>query len=308
MNFSTAATDNQPHIKIYPGLARVAMAAGWSRDCRWWHILRAVASRRDGWQWFTVEDVVDIFGRYGLSRRQAYDLFAAGNGVFFEVNRARGVVALVGLQRVCEALQCAAGRPVALPINQVSGRLTAWRSAVYALGFAVKARNISRQRLQDETGASPSTQRRYEAQTGVTVEALFEFAADGVTTSIPDGAPWWFTTHNGIAGVTWQTVNKYTLHTETRSITPARCRRGMSRKIRCSPANGDGMHRRKHFFDKMPHKQPQTAYGVLDNGSVFDYHSAAGKRVAGPVYVRVPSLPEYSNLPEQTKNWYNSFA
>ena len=304
----TTSVHAPSELKIYPALARTAAAADLSRACRWWHILRAVASRRDGWQWFTLQDVVAIFERYDLSRRQAYDLFAGSGGLFFRVNRARGVVAIVGLQAVCEALGCAAGRPVALPTEQVAGRLTAWKAAVYALAFERKARNISRQRLQDEHGASPSTQRRYEAQTGVHVEAKFCFAPDGVTTSIPDGAPWWWENRRGVNGVTWRTVNQYVLHRDTRTISPTRCRRGMSRKIRRSPAYGDGMNHWKYLYDKTPRQQPGGDFAVLDQGVGFEYYSAAGRPVAGRVYVVVPSVMELSNLPEQTKTWYNRFA
>lgn len=303
MNYSTFDQPNE--IKIYPGLARAAAAADLSRQCRWWHILRDVASRRDGWQWFTLAEVIAIFEDYGLSRRQAYDLFG-GSSIFFRVNRARGVVGLVGLVAVCEALQCASGRPVALPSNQVAGRLTAWRAAVYALGFANKARNISRRRLQDETGAAPSTQRRYEAATGVKAVALFEFAPAGVETRVPDGAPWWHVNHDGIDGVTWRTVNKYILHRDTRKIDPARCRRGMSRKTKqTSPAYGDGVHVRARFLhDKRPQKQPHGAYGVLSSAGEFEYYNHTGRRVAGPVYVRVYGTDEAKYLPESTTAWY----
>jgi hypothetical protein len=193
-------------------------------------------------------------------------------------------------------------------VEQIAGRLTAWKAAVYALSFERKARNISRRRLQAETGAAPSTQRRYEAQTGVHVEAKFCFAPDGVTTSIPDGAPWWYENRRGVNGVTWRTVNEYVLHRDTTTISPTRCRRGMSRNIRRSPAYGDGMHRRKYLYDKTPRQQPNGDFAVLDQGVGFDYWSAAGRRVAGRVHVVVPSLPEYANLPDQTKIWYNSFA
>lgn len=302
-DYSTASQQNE--LKIYPGLARAAAAADLSRQCRWWHILRGVASRRAGWQWFEVGQVVAIFAQYGLSRRQAYDLFDGGSGIFFEVNRSRGVVALVGLVRACEALGCSAGRPVALPIEQIAGRLTAWKAAVYALGFASKARNISRRRLQTETGAAPSTQRRYEAQTGVKKMALFEFAPIGVKTSIPEGAPWWHVNHNGIDGVAWPTVNQYVLHRDTRKISPVRCRRGMSRKARISPANGDGVHVR-YLHDKRPLRQPHDAYGVLDNGSGFEYYRHDGRRVAGRVYVRVYAQNETRYLPQSTLDWYAS--
>lgn len=303
MDYSTASQQNT--VKVYPGLARAAAAADLSRQCRWWHILRGVASRRDGWQWFTVDQVISEFGQYGLDRRQAYALFAAGSNTFFEVNRSRGVVALVGLVRACEALGCSAGRPVALPIEQIAGRLTAWRAAVYALGFANKARNISRRRLQTETGAAPSTQRRYEAQTGVKKMALFEFAPAGVETNIPEGAPWWHVNHNGVDGVAWPTVNKYVLHRDTRKISPVRCRRGMSRKARISPANGDGVHVR-FLHDKRPLRQPHGAYGVLDNGSEFEYYRHDARRVAGPVYVRVYGQHETRYLPQSTLDWYAS--
>jgi len=301
-HYSTSSQQNT--VKIYPGLARASMSADLSRQCRWWHILRMEAAARCGWQWFTFDEVIAIFAQYGLSRRQAYDLFDGGSDIFFEVNHSRGVVALVGLVRACEALQCAAGRPVALPTAQVSGRLTAWKAAVYALGFANKSRNISRRRLQAETGAAPSTQRRYEAATGVKKMALFEFAPIGVETAIPDGAPWWYVNHNGIGGVAWRTVNKYTLHRDTRKIEPTRCRRGMSRKAKQpSPAYGDGVHVR-FLHDKRPLKQPYGAYGVLDNGSEFEYYADDGRRVAGPVYVRVYAQNETRYLPESTLDWY----
>lgn len=273
-------------LKIYPVLARTAAAADLSRQCRWWHILRAVASRRHGWQWFTVDQVIAIFERYGLSRRQVYDLFA-GDSPFFRVNRARGVVALVGLQNVCDALQCAAGRPVALPSNQVSGRLTAWKAAVYALSFERKPRNISRRRLQAEAGASPSTQRRYERSAGVKVEYQFAYAIEDETTKIPDGAPWWYDTIDGENVVVWQMVNRYILHRDTRKIQPAHCCRGMSRKTRrTSPANGDGVHGRRRFiFDNEPRRLPAGSFAVRDGaGRQFGYADPHGTYRSGTLF------------------------
>lgn len=282
-DYSTASQQNT--VKVYPGLARAAAAADLSRQCRWWHILRGVASRRDGWQWFTIDQVIAEFGQYGLDRRQAYALFAAGSNTFFEVNHSRGVVALVGLVRACEALQCSAGRPVALPIEQIAGRLTAWKAAVYALGFANKARNISRRRLQTETGAAPSTQRRYEAQTGVKASPQFAYAAEGETTTIPDGAPWWYDTIDDENVVVWQIVNRLTLHRDTRTITPAHCRRGMSRRSRFSPNYGDGVHKRRSMFDNEPRRLPAGSSAVRDGaGRQFGYTDTGGTYRSGALF------------------------
>lgn len=280
-------------LKIYPSLARTAATADLSRACRWWHILRAVASQRDGWQYFVIEDVIAIFGQFGLDRRQAYALFAGDGKLFFEVNHRRGVVALVGLQRVCEALECDAGRPVALPVNQVSGRLTGWKAAVYALAFARKPRNISRQRLQAETGASPSTQRRYEAAAGVLVEPQFAYVADGEETQIPDGAPWWHDVIDGERVTVWQIVNRLVLHRDTRKIQPAHCRRGQSRKARFSPANGDGVHRRS-IFDKQPRRLPAGSSAVRNPSCEFGYVNTGGRYHAGALFRVVHSCYNFA--------------
>lgn len=279
----------ESNIKIYPALARAALAVGLARQCRWWHILRGVVARQGGWQYFTRDQVIAIFDAHGVDRRQAYHLFEDG-GIFFEVNHRRGVVALVGLQRVSEALGCDTGRPVLLPVEQVSGKVSKWKAAVYALAFERKPRNISRRRLQEETGVSGSTQRRYERAAGVKVERQFAYAKEGEEVKIPDGAPWWWETIDGAPVMVWQVVNRLILHRDTRKIHPTHCRRGMSRKIkRTSPKNGDGVHgRRRSIFDKEPRRLPAGSSLVRNPGAgLFGYINRSGRMQSGGLFEMV---------------------
>lgn len=260
MNNCSIPSHNRP-LKIYANLARTVMAldatkCGVMRQYRWWTVLRN--SKPDGVEWFTSEEVKAAFNASGMSRTQYNNLVTvAKNGSVFFRLADDGRIFLTSLQNVCTAFPCVPGDVVLIPSASVAGPIHRFKAAIHAAQNAYKPRMASRKTLQDELGISPSTQRRYEAHSGLSVIANYckanRYDADGLPVEslpIPDGAYCWLD-DNG-RSVVWQGPNLYTADRELLKIELKPTRRGLARKvakrIRSGFDDNGEVERRERFF------------------------------------------------------------
>lgn len=269
----STGTDGQQLLKIHPILGRTCMRKGHARQFRWWSVLRDVAAARGGHEGFTFDEVVCAFDKYGMAEhqvRQCFEAAADEDCVFYHLGGGR--LWLNGLIPVCVSLDTVAGNPVLVDREDVTGRHVKFRAALYAVD--VHDRTISRDRIQDEYGIAPNTQRRYERRMGVTVEhniikATVGYDADGMPDCDPLPIPYdpdeghvWVNKVGDSVEVRWQAPNHYLLKWPRRRT----ARPGMITKVRRaigSCANkGQGAERPERFLHRERPKKPPKAYAV----------------------------------------------
>lgn len=309
--YSTVEHSRQSHIKLYAGLARTVMAldahspeyAGLLRQFRWWTALRG--AKPHGVEWFTDDEVIAIFARYGMSRTQYYNLVTtADNGsIFFTVDDS-GIVRLSSLQNVCTALLCVPGDVVLIPCADVAGHISRFKAAIRAAQNAYRPSMASRATLQKELGLSASTQRRYEKTTGLSAIANYceadRYDSDGLPVEslpIPDDAYFWFSDDG--QRVIWQVPNLYAADREFLQVGLKPARRGLARKVGKlvrSGLNDTGeVERRQRFFYLQEPKRagqtykPEHSHAILQrdaNGTPLTYcrPSSNGEMTAGRLF------------------------
>ena len=160
-----------PLVSVVPEFVEAAAARGKSRQYRSYLLLRALDGAGRGWLWWD-EAVAGL--RRRLSRRQVYNvLHDACDGVFARKVRCaregRHKVKLASHSALLDAFGLGRARIVRVPVADLLG--PGFKRALYLAGVSVRnGRPTSRAVRARLTGASPSSQRRYEHAAGVAVE------------------------------------------------------------------------------------------------------------------------------------------
>lgn len=245
MNHYTTDLNSLATTKIFPALGRASLRANVGRSFRWWSVLRG--AKVDGVEWFTFDEVRNLFATHGWSRKQAYDCLdaAISGSPFFSVGN-DGRLWLKSLENACMTLETVPGRPVEIPASSLRKQNT-FQAEIYASMFDGEVK-VSRAWLQSEYNLSKNTQRTYERNVGVKVAPTFVYldveAVDDrfKALSLPDGI--WAWTDEQNHRIIWQSKNVY-------KFTASIARRGMERKVTRTVRSGLNMgevERRRPFL------------------------------------------------------------
>jgi hypothetical protein len=172
-------------VKLYPDIGLGMLRRELAAPGRLWLMLRYLDKEGSG----TLR--IDITGQQLTrkdsplrlySRRQLRNLLQAGNGVYWTRDKehiwlrsAAKVAGALGVERLT-------GRPVALPITALLDGIGSFRAHLYAAfhsgrtketPYGEQAAPIARETLAGLSGVGRSSQRAYEQQTGVEVQANF---------------------------------------------------------------------------------------------------------------------------------------
>lgn len=232
------------------------MASGHETLFRLWTLCRGLTA--DGCGWLDRSDVLTALESIGLARSAWYRAINdPAFDVYFTHDETSDRLFLHSLEFVCRAYDCIPGRAVNVPLKRL-GRMQAFRAAIYAALYDDKGRRVGRSTLADETGASASSQRRYEALEGLQTEHNYIYAPIDYTGDLPipdsladlrDGG---YVTKlgNGETVILWQSVN--TIRNENRNNAPVGMARRVARRVRRSPVDyGDGERRQKYFVERL---------------------------------------------------------
>ena len=242
--------------KIYPGPGRAAMAMGHETLFRLWTLCRGLTA--DGCGWVSRTDVLTALESIGLARSAWYRAVDdPALAIFFTYDETSDRLFLHSLEFVCRAYDCIPGRAVNVPLKRL-GRMQTFRAAIYAAQYDAKGRRVGRSTLADETGASASSQRRYEALEGLQTEhnyiyAPVDHAGDlPIPESLTERRNTGYVTQldTGETVIIWQSVN--TIRNENRNNAPVGMARRVARRVRRSPVEyGDGERRQKYFVERL---------------------------------------------------------
>jgi len=236
-------------VKSYEGLNQEVLKRREVRAYRLWLLLRSLDSEGRGWVDFGKAQ--ESFLRLGLSRRSFRDILRKGEGFWW--TRVRGRIFYSGLEKVCLRLRVLPGRPVLIPLPK---RLSEFRALLHA-SFFVKEKTISRRRLQELTGKSKTTLRRWEKLTGVKIQPNLGYSPKLLSKSSSsyrcigyseEGQPFWEVCLDGKARLTWQISNSYVVESERLERAPWGLARKVQRRIK-PLVGGEGLWFRLYFRD-----------------------------------------------------------
>lgn len=172
-------------VKLYPDIGLAMLRQEMSAPGRLWLMLRYLD--QDGSGVLRIDNIEQQLTKKGLplrlcGRRQLRNLLRAGNGVYWTRDKehvwlrsAAKVAYTLGVERLT-------GRPVALPIAALLDGIGAFRAHLYAAfhsgrtkdtPYGEQAMPIARETLAGLSGVGRSSQRAYEEQAGVEVQANF---------------------------------------------------------------------------------------------------------------------------------------
>lgn len=272
-NSSTSA-----EIKLYPGPGRAALASGHETLFRLWTLCRGLTV--DGCGWLSRADVVSALSSIGLSRAAWYRAIDdPALSTFFTYDETSDRLYLHSLEFICQAYDCIPGRAVYVPLKRL-GRMQTFRAACYAALYDAKGRRVGRSTLAEETGASASSQRRYEALEGLQTEHNYIYAPVDHTGELPipdslaDRRDDGYVTRlgNGETVILWQTVNTY--KNENRNNAPVGMARRVARRVR-RPADYGGGERRTYFVQRLTGRGARGVVAVyagrvnIHQGAIF---------------------------------------
>ena len=231
-------------VRAFPEVLAGFLREGVAAEGRVWLLLRALDGVGKGW--VDVEGLRErLTGKESAWRicgwRRLRQVLGAGKGRLWERDD-RGRVWVYGAGRVASELGVArVGRAVELPIGELLGGIGAIRAHFYAAFHSGRVKEdgganpIGRRALEQATGASERSQRRYDVRLGV--EKRGNVAVGGVFSAESRQAATWvghvafefqdFTGRIGPAGlkyVAWRLPNAY-------GAVHAQCGRGRARKI-----------------------------------------------------------------------------
>jgi len=214
-------------VKTFERLNQEVLRKNQARQYRLWLLLRSLDEQGKGW--VSYEEALEAFLKLGLSRRSFRDILRKGEGLWW--TRAQKRIFYFGLEKVCLRLQVLPGRPILVPLAR---RLSEFRALLHA-SFFVKPKTISRTRLQELTGKSKTTLRRWEKLTGVKVQPNLGYSPKPLSkekSSVSrcigydeEGQPFWEVCLDGKAHLAWQIPNTYVAEFE-------RAPYGLARRIR----------------------------------------------------------------------------
>ena len=272
MNYSTSAEK-----KLYPGPGRAAMSSGHETMFRLWTLCRGLTV--DGCGWLDRSDVLTALESIGLSRAAWYRAIDdPALAIFFTYDETSDRLYLHSLEFVCRAYDCIPGRAVNVPLKRL-GRMQSFRAAIYAAQYDAKGRRVGRSTLAEEIGASPSSQRRYEALEGLQTEQNYIYAPIDHTGELPipdslaDRRDDGYVTKlgNGETVILWQTVN--TIRNENRNNAPVGMARRVARRVRRPAVYGGGERRQKYFVERLTGRGARGLVAVYA-GRVNIHHGA----------------------------------
>ena len=247
---------------------------------RLWTLCRGLTV--DGCGWVARADVLTALESIGLSPRAAWyrAIDDPAFPIFFSHDEQKDWLWLNSLESVCLTYGCIPGRAVYVPLKRL-GRMQTFRAACYAAQYDAKGRRVGRSTLAEETGASPSSQRRYEALEGLQTEHNYIYAPvdhtgelpipDSLTDRRDDG----YVTKlgNGETVILWQTVNTY--KNENRNNAPVGMARRVARRVRRPVDYGDGERRQRYFVERLTGRGARGVVAVyagrvnIHQGAIF---------------------------------------
>lgn len=166
-----------PTLTLQPDLALALLRCNQTAAGRVWLLLRRLDI--DGRGWVTLAEArAQLTAPDAVWRicgwRQLRNLLRQGDGLFWQIAQNR--LWLRATAKVAHGLGLShlTGKPVALPIQHLLGRIGAVRAYLYAAFHSGRpARPIARATLTRLSGVSQSAQRQYEARCGVRSQAMF---------------------------------------------------------------------------------------------------------------------------------------
>jgi len=225
-------------VKSYEGLNREVLRRKEARQYRLWLLLRS--QDLEGKGWVRYEEAQEAFLRLGLSRRSFRDTLRRGEGVWWKRVRLRDLTQIryTGLRRLCETFRTLPGRPVLIPLPR---KLSEFKSLLYA-SFFTKPKVISRTRLQELTGRSKTTLRRWEKSLeGLRIQHNLGYSEDpqvGIAWQLKrvtlDGKSYW----------AWEIPNTYVAEVKR---APWGLARKVKKELRRALDGGEGNLRRLYF-------------------------------------------------------------
>ncbi len=172
-------------VKLYPDIGLGMLRQELAAPGRLWLMLRYLDRQGSGnLRIDVIRETITTRKKplYLCGRRQLRNLLRHGEGIFWTRDKER--VWLYSAARVAFALGVArlTGRPVALPIAALLNGVGQFRAHLYTAFYSSRTRNssrgsqampIARSTMAALSGVGASSQRTYEAQTGVKVQANF---------------------------------------------------------------------------------------------------------------------------------------
>jgi hypothetical protein len=168
---------------IHPGLGKLALERDLTIPYRWWVMLRG--SKPDGLEWYTREEVYEVFATYGLDKTQYNRLVNDANCHLFFIVDPTGRLFLHSLKKICINFGIVPGQPFFIDDADLR-KLKRFRAACYKAAFT-EPRQAARSTLSQEFGISSDTQRRYEkiADVNVTQNYLYAPVAEFAVEDLP---------------------------------------------------------------------------------------------------------------------------
>ena len=187
-------------VKLYPDLGLGMLRQEKTAPGRLWLLLRYLDRAGSGsLRIDLISDALTTTSQttYLCGKRQLRNLLRAGDGLFW--TREKGRIWLRSVARVAAGLgvKQLTGRPVALPVSALHASIGAFRAHLYAAFHSGRAKEtscgssalpLSRQTLARLSGVGASSQRSYEARTGLDVQRNFAVGRTHSTTNVEECA------------------------------------------------------------------------------------------------------------------------
>lgn len=280
-------------VKLYPDPAQAAVKAGDEAVFRVWAICRDVAG---GCPWLPTDDVLAVLAAIGLTRTSWYHLLDhPAFSVFFSVDPQAPRIWLTGLEAVCVHYTVTPHtRPVYVALASFH-RLRTFRAAVHAAQFDGNGRFIGRKHIQDNSGISPSAQRRYEAETDVEVTPTFVFAYEDTADNLPipdsmaeaQGWNFAYTTQGGDVVFRWQHVNSY--RNPDRNSAPKGMAARITRKLNALLFFEEEQRQKRYFVDKLS-KRRNRKNAIAIRTTLYDCEDIGYCPFGGAIFQHLPGI------------------
>jgi len=203
----------EPSVKTHPTLLGQLQKDGQATLALYWLLIKLLDIISNGKSngWATKEGFKDSVTANGmLNRRSANAIIRKLDGVFIDIDEENGRLYHRSPEKVALHFGYgkASGLPVFIPFSRLTSGVQMFKATIHEALFSgrpsgSRGGNLSRQTIQDITGASPKSQRTYEALTGIIATPCYAFLA----TSDEQDAAWEanqaafvFTDHHNIQG------------------------------------------------------------------------------------------------------------